>query len=71
MNLAEQFDGAVKIVRLNVDHAQSRAALQRYAVRGTPAFILFDAQGQIRGQVPGWPGYETIAGAFDQLLAGS
>ena len=71
MNLAEQFDGDVKIVRLNVDRAESRAALQRYGVRGTPAFILFDAQGQVRGQVPGWPGYETFVSAFDQLLSES
>lgn len=71
VDLGEQYDGKVKIVRLNVDHAESREALRRYGVRATPTFVLFDQQGQIRGNVPGWPGYQAFTDAFDQLLAGS
>lgn len=68
MNLGEAYDGKIKIVRLNIDHAESLAAVQRYSVRGTPTFVLFDAQGEIRGHVPGWPGYDTFVNAFEQLL---
>ncbi len=71
INLGEQYDGKVKIVRLNVDHAESRNAAQQYGVRATPTFVLFDSEGQVRGQVPGWPGYQAFTSAFDQLLAGS
>ena len=70
MNLGEQFDGKVKIVRLNVDHSESRDAARRYGVRATPTFVLMDGQGQLRGNVPGWPGYQAFTNAFDQLLAG-
>jgi thioredoxin-related protein len=70
VNLGEQYDGKVKIVRLNVDHGESRGATQRYGVRATPTFVLFDEAGQVRGQVPGWPGYQAFTNAFDQLLTG-
>ena len=70
MNLGEEFDGRAKIVRMNVDHAESRDAVRRYGVRATPTFVLFNAQGQLRGQVPGWPGYQAFTNAFEQLLTG-
>ncbi len=70
VNLGEAFDGKIKIVRLNVDYAENKPALQRYGVRATPTFVLIDAKGQVRGNVPGWPGYEAFFGAFDQLIAG-
>lgn len=69
IDLGEQYDGKVKIVRLNVDHGESRAAIGQYGVRATPTFVLFDANGQLRGNVPGWPGYQALTDAFDQLLA--
>ena len=71
VNLGEQYDGQVKIVRLNVDHAESRDALRRYGVRATPTFVLFDEAGELRGNVPGYPGYQAFTNAFDQLLEGS
>ena len=71
MNLGEQYHGKVKIVRLNVDYPESHDAMQRYGIRGTPNFLLLNADGQVRGQVPGWPGYQAFTNAFDQLLAGS
>lgn len=70
VDLGEEYDGKVKIVRLNIDHSVSREAVQRYGVRATPTFVLFDAEGQLRGNVPGWPGYQAIVNAFDQLLVG-
>lgn len=71
VNLGQEFEGKVKFVRLNVDDRASRAALQRYGVRATPTFVLLDAAGQVRGNVPGWPGYQAFVDAFKQLLAQS
>jgi thioredoxin-like negative regulator of GroEL len=68
--LGEAYGGQVHFVRLNVDDPAARQALSRYRVRATPTFVLFDADGQILGNVPGWPGYDQLAAAFDQLLAG-
>lgn len=70
VTLGQEYAGRVKFVRLNVDHAESRAALQRYGIRATPTFVLFDAAGQVRSNVPGWPGAPALAEAFQQLLAG-
>lgn len=70
VTLGQEYAGKVKFVRLNVDDAESRAALQRYGVRATPTFVLFDAAGQVRGNVPGWPGSQAFAEALHQLLTG-
>jgi thioredoxin-related protein len=70
VNLGEEYSGRTKVVRMNVDHSKSRDALRRYVVRATPTFVLLDAEGQIRGNVPGWPGYQAFTDAFEQLLAG-
>jgi len=70
VELGKEYEGQIKFVRLNVDHGESRAAVSRYRVRATPTFVLIDGQGRIRGNVPGWPGYQNITGAFEQLLAG-
>jgi thioredoxin 1 len=70
VTLGQEYVGKVKFVRLNVDDAESRAALHRYGVRATPTFVLFDAAGQVRSNVPGWPGSQALAEAFQQLLAG-
>jgi thioredoxin-related protein len=58
----------VQFVRINLSRENSRAAVQRLGVRATPTFVLFDAEGQIRGNVPGWPGYNAFTSAFEQLL---
>jgi len=71
VNLGEEFDGKVNIVRLNVDHAESRDYVNRYGVRATPTFILIDSQGELQGNVPGWPGYQAFTEAFNQLLTSS
>lgn len=68
--LGQAYDGRVHFVRLNVDDPAARQALSQYRMRATPTFVLFDADGQILGNVPGWPGYDQLAAAFDQLLAG-
>lgn len=68
MNLGEKFAGKINFVRLNVDHAASRAGIRTYGVRATPTFILLDANGQVLANVPGWPGYNQFVQAFNQLL---
>lgn len=70
VDLGEAYDGQIKIVRLNVDHHENLEALRRYGVRATPTFVLLDAEGQLRGNVPGWPGRQAFSGAFDTLLSG-
>jgi thiol-disulfide isomerase/thioredoxin len=71
VELGQEYEGRVKFVRLNVDDGISRAAIQRYGVRATPTFVLLDADGQVRGNVPGWPGHQAFGEAFGQLLPGS
>ena len=71
MNLGEEFEGKVKIVRLNIDYAESQEPMRRYGVRSTPTFVLLDTNGQLQGNVSGWPGYEVFSNAFNQLLNGS
>ncbi|MBI1801815.1 MAG: hypothetical protein HYR71_09340 [Chloroflexi bacterium] len=67
--LEQTYAGRVKIVRLNVDNPTAASAIQKYRIRGTPGFVLFDKQGKVTAQVPGWPGREQMARAFDQLIA--
>ncbi len=67
--LEQRYDGKVKIVRVNVDSAEARAALQKYRVRATPTFVLFDRHGKIVQNISGWPGEDQVAKAFDALIA--
>lgn len=67
--LEKTYDGKVKIIRLNVDNPASASAIQKYRIHGTPGFVLFDRKGKVSAQVPGWPGREQMARAFDQLIA--
>jgi thiol-disulfide isomerase/thioredoxin len=71
VNLGQEFEGKVKFVRLNVDDRESQAAMRRYGVRATPTFVLLDSAGQVRGNVPGWPGFQAFVEAFDQLMSQS
>ena len=68
IDLGEEFEGRVNIVRVDVDDPASDRAVITYGVRGTPTFVLFDSRGEVRGAVPGWPGRAALVGAFDQLL---
>ncbi len=71
MHLGQEFEGDIEFVRINLSNDNSRAAVQRYGVRATPTFVLFDQTGEVRGQIPGWPGYTAFTDAFEQLLADS
>lgn len=67
--LQAQYDGRVAIVRMNVDAGASRPYLDKYRVRGTPTFVLFDDDGTMLATVPGWPGKDRFAQAFEEVLA--
>lgn len=71
VELGREFEGKVKFVRLDVDDRESQAAVRRYGVRATPTFVLLDTTGEVRGNVPGWPGYQAFVNAFTQLLTPS
>jgi len=66
--LEKQYDGKVKIVRLNVDAPEARAYVQKYRVRGTPTFVFFDRHGKVTTSTSGWPGEQQVAQAFDRLI---
>jgi thioredoxin 1 len=68
VNLGQEFEDKVKVVRLNVSDPASRAAMDRYDVRATPTFVLLDEAGQVRDNISGWPGYPAFVTAFNQLL---
>ncbi len=57
--LAESYDGSVKVGKLNVDE-QGDIAMQ-YNIRGIPALLMFDG-GQVRDQMVG-------AGSRDSIVA--
>jgi thioredoxin-related protein len=44
--LAEEWDGRVQVVRVNVHEPANRPLLARLGFRVTPTFILFDRDGQ-------------------------
>ncbi len=64
--LAGEYDGRVKIGKVNVDNDQALAA--QYNVRAIPTLLLFK-QGQVAEQVVGLRGKRDLAASFDRLLA--
>ncbi|HEX5706503.1 MAG TPA: thioredoxin [Pyrinomonadaceae bacterium] len=56
--LAKEFDGAVRIVKLNVDDNPSTS--QRYGIKGIPTLILF-RNGTEEERVVGVAGKESLA----------
>jgi hypothetical protein len=45
--------------------------LLTFRYRGTPTFVAVDAEGRIRGTMPGYPGPERLASWFDVMLGAS
>lgn len=50
--------------------SQSQVLLT-FRYRGTPTFVAVDADGRIRGTMPGYPGPERLASWFDVMLGAS
>ncbi|MBI3943269.1 MAG: thioredoxin family protein, partial [Chloroflexi bacterium] len=54
-SLEKQYAGKVKIVHMDVDRT-SPAVIEKYRVRGTPTFALYDKNGKQVQSFVGWPG---------------
>ena len=67
--LEQRYDSKARVVRVNVDSPDARAYLQKYRVRATPTFVLFDRHGKMIWNTAGWMGEVQVAQAFDALIA--
>ena len=63
--VADEYKGQLKIVKLNVDNAPGIAA--RYGVRSIPSMLLFKA-GQVDNQIVGAVPKAQITSLLDQVL---
>ena len=63
--LAEEYDGKVKIAKVNVDH--NRATAMKYHVRSIPMLLLFK-DGQVQATQVGAVGKPQLAKMIDQAL---
>ena len=64
--LADEYQGKVKISKLNVDDHSSTAA--RYNIRGIPAMLIFQG-GQVREQLVGNQPKDNIVKALDKYVS--
>ena len=64
--LAQEYDGRVKVVKVNVD--ESPGTPQQYNVRGIPTLIAFKG-GEVVNQLVGNQPRETIKGTFDAICS--
>ena len=63
--LAQEYEGRVKVVKVNVDESPNTP--QKYDVRGIPTLIAFKG-GEVVSQLVGNQPRETIKGTFDSVL---
>ena len=64
--LAEEYDGRVKIGKVNIDDQQTLAA--EYSVRAIPTLLLFN-QGQVADQIVGMRSKRDLKASFDRVAA--
>ncbi|MBI4446178.1 MAG: thioredoxin [Acidobacteria bacterium] len=64
--IAEQFTGRAKVVKLNVDENATTSA--KYNIKGIPTLLLFKG-GVIRDQIVGATSRDTIAKMIENHLA--
>ena len=64
--LAAEFDGKVRIAKMNVDENPSSPG--KYSIRAIPTLILFD-KGQIVEQITGAVGKETLKVLLNKVAA--
>ena len=62
--LAEEYDGRVKIGKVNIDDQQTLAA--EYSVRAIPTLLLFN-QGQVADQIVGLRSKRDLKASFDRV----
>ena len=64
--LADEYDGRVKIGKVNIDEQQNLAA--EYGVRAIPTLLLFD-KGQVADQIVGLKSKRDLKASFDRVAA--
>lgn len=63
--LQSHYAEQVAFVKMNIDHAESSEATQRYRVAATPTFVLIGNSGEQLEYFRGWPGEGRLAQAFE------
>jgi thioredoxin 1 len=63
--LADEYDGRVKFVKVNIDEQQGLAA--EYGIRAIPTLLVFD-KGQVADQIVGLRSKRDLKASFDRLL---
>ncbi|HXT10595.1 MAG TPA: thioredoxin [Candidatus Angelobacter sp.] len=64
--LADEYEGRVKIAKVNIDEQQSLAA--EYGIRAIPTLLLFD-KGQVADQIVGLKSKRDLKASFDRVAA--
>jgi thioredoxin 1 len=64
--LADEYDGRVKIGKLNIDEQQGVAA--EYGIRAIPTLLLFH-KGQVADQIVGLRSKRDLKASFDRVAA--
>jgi len=64
--LAEEYNGRVRIGKVNIDHFQELAA--QYGIRSIPTLLLFQ-KGQVAEQLVGLRSKRDLKASFDRLAA--
>jgi thioredoxin 1 len=62
--LADEYEGKVKIAKVNIDEQQGLAA--EYGVRAIPTLLLFD-KGQVADQIVGLRSKRDLKASFDRV----
>jgi thioredoxin 1 len=64
--LADEYEGRVRIGKVNIDEQQGVAA--EYGIRAIPTLLLFD-KGQVADQIVGLRSKRDIKASFDRVAA--
>jgi thioredoxin 1 len=62
--LADEYEGRVKIAKVNIDEQQGIAS--EYGIRAIPTLLLFD-KGQVADQIVGLRSKRDLKASFDRL----
>jgi thioredoxin 1 len=64
--LADEYEGRLKIAKINIDEQQQLAA--EYGIRAIPTLLLFD-KGQVADQIVGQRSKRDLKASFDRVVA--
>ena len=64
--LSDEYEGRVKIVKVNIDEQQGLAA--EYGIRAIPTLLLFD-KGQVADQIVGLRSKRDLKASFDRVAS--